>query len=205
MPFLLGSGSQCDVCLETFSAEERAPCSIECGHVFCLKCLNSLTRSKCPLCRQRFDPRSLVKLHIDVDEVRSPSRAQDRPGESEDDLVAKKFQERIAAAANEGTTEQAVRQLIDECKSFLSQQPRNNFSDLRVSLRMISYVCDIKTKLLVHRQEVKHLTDETEKLQATISNMQDDMTRDRENWQALEMNLRDYCSKAQGAYFGVAE
>ncbi len=87
-----------------------------------------------------------------------------------------------------------------ECFLTLSQ-----FSDLRVSLRMISYVCDIKTKLLVHRQEVKHLTDETEKLQATISNMQDDMTRDRENWQALEMNLRDYCSKAQGAYFGVAE
>lgn len=102
------------------------------GHVprilitFFHSCLNSLTRSKCPLCRQRFDPRSLVKLHIDSDEAHSPSHAPEPAVETSDVLEARGFQERIAAAANEGTTEQGVRQLIDECRAFLSQQPRNN-------------------------------------------------------------------------------
>lgn len=69
----------------------------------------------------------MVRLHIDTDEVRPPSTAPDRPPAlSEDELVAAKFQERIASAANEGTTEQGVRQLIDDCRTFLNLQPRNS-------------------------------------------------------------------------------
>lgn len=74
---------------------------------------------------------------------------------------------------------------------------------------MIKYVYDIKTELLGYRQEVKRVTNEAREekanLQEMIKNLEEDMKRDRENWQALESNLRDYCSKAQGAYFGVAE
>ena len=33
----LGPGSVCDVCLEPFGSDLKAPCSIDCGHVFCLE------------------------------------------------------------------------------------------------------------------------------------------------------------------------
>ncbi|KAJ6464812.1 hypothetical protein DFH09DRAFT_957634 [Mycena vulgaris] len=49
----LGPGSACDVCLEPFGAELKAPSSIPCGHVFCVECddLRSLPHSPliCPL------------------------------------------------------------------------------------------------------------------------------------------------------------
>ncbi|PBK74331.1 hypothetical protein ARMSODRAFT_584665 [Armillaria solidipes] len=38
-----------------------------------------------------------------------------------------------------------------------------------------------------------------------VVDLEADMKRDRRNVQALKDNLRDYCNKAQGAYFGVAE
>ncbi|KIY72328.1 hypothetical protein CYLTODRAFT_388978 [Cylindrobasidium torrendii FP15055 ss-10] len=213
MPLLLGSGSTCDVCLDAFDADNCAPCSIECGHIFCLKCLNALSRPKCPLCRSRFEPQSVVKLHIDVDEVRPPSQAHDGPRAlSDDQVVANSYQERIASACNEGSSEPALRQLIDECRQFLGQQPRNSFSDLRVSLRMINHVYNIKLDQLKHRQEIKRLTDDIASLQTDKANLEkmvkeieDEHKQERDAWQAHEANLREFCSKAQGAYFGVAE
>ncbi|KAK0440282.1 hypothetical protein EV421DRAFT_1712555 [Armillaria borealis] len=116
----LGSGSTCDVCLEPFGNDTKAPCSIECGHVFCLNCLNQITRLKCPLCRSRFEPQGFVKLHIDVDDVRSSSHFPRTTTQ-----CARRLQEAIANIANEGSTEASLRQLIQDCKSFLAGQPRN--------------------------------------------------------------------------------
>lgn len=77
---------------------------------------------------------------------------------------------------------------------------------------MINHVYNVKLDQLKHRQELKRLSEEVSGLQNEksmlenmVKDLENDMQRDRENWQALEANLRDFCSKAQGAYFGVAE
>ncbi|KAK0216838.1 hypothetical protein IW262DRAFT_1276481 [Armillaria fumosa] len=202
----LGSGSTCDVCLEPFGNDTKAPCSIECGHVFCLNCLNQITRLKCPLCRSRFEPQGFVKLHIDVDDVRSSSHSPERPpSTSPAELEARRLQEAIANIANEGSTEASLRQLIQDCKSFLAGQPRNLFTELRFIHRVVSYLCDVKSDLVKTKRELAHLTTEKARSDQMVVDLEADMKRDRRNAQALEDNLRDYCSKAQGAYFGVAE
>ncbi|KAK0443117.1 uncharacterized protein EV420DRAFT_1278094 [Desarmillaria tabescens] len=202
----LGSGSTCDVCLEPFGNDTKAPCSIECGHVFCLNCLNQITRLKCPLCRSRFEPQGFVKLHIDVDDVRSSSHSPERPpSASPAELEARRLQEAIANIANEGSTEASLRQLIQDCKSFLAGQPRNLFTELRFIHRVVSYLCDVKSDLVKTKRELAHLTTEKARSDQMVADLEADMKRDRRNAQALEDNLRDYCSKAQGAYFGVAE
>ncbi|KAF9067922.1 hypothetical protein BDP27DRAFT_855210 [Rhodocollybia butyracea] len=157
--FSLGSGSICDVCLDRFDENLKAPCSISCGHVFCADCLHHITRQTCPLCRISFDPRSIVKLHLDF-----PSNP---PAESEADSTsaeqeARSLHERIAAVANAGTTEANLRALISECKTFLSNHPRNLFQDLRVSLRMIAYLCEVKSTLRSQNQTVDSYREQLE-------------------------------------------
>ncbi|KAF8882123.1 hypothetical protein BD779DRAFT_1675106 [Infundibulicybe gibba] len=209
----LGAGSACDVCLEPFGHESKAPCSIQCGHVFCVDCLNHITRPTCPLCRTTFDQRTVTKLHVDVDNARSspsPSIKATCPTAAEQE--ARRLQEAIASIANEGTTEPRLRQLIAECRTFLSSQPRNLFSDLRVSHRMIAYLCEVKSTLKSQNQAVDSLKEkilqlDTEK--AELKQRVDDMiiiNRDeRETALAVEMSLREHCSRAHAAYGTMVE
>lgn len=172
----LGSGSVCDVCLEPFGRNQKAPCSIQCGHVFCVECvhslidhgtaahsillsyscLNHIARPTCPLCRVHFEARSVIKLHIDVDSARSsPSSASQAIPTGAAEQEARRLQEAIASVANEGTTEPRLRQLIAECKTFLSSQPRHLVRYLRLLLRakikLKNPRCSTRTSELVTR------------------------------------------------------
>ncbi|KAE9399625.1 hypothetical protein BT96DRAFT_820383 [Gymnopus androsaceus JB14] len=158
--FSLGSGSVCDVCLESFGLDLKAPCSISCGHVFCADCLQHITRQSCPLCRIHFDPRLIVKLHVDLDSLKAASASAEDSKSAEEE--ARSLHERIAAVANRGTTEANLRALISECKTFLSNQPRNLFQDLRVSLRMIAYLCEVKSTLRSQNQAVDSYKEQLE-------------------------------------------
>ncbi|KAJ3874335.1 hypothetical protein F5051DRAFT_335968 [Lentinula edodes] len=171
--FSLGPGSVCDVCLESFGADSKAPCSISCGHVFCADCLRHITRQTCPLCRVPFDPRSTVKLHVDLDSVKAastgPGSAADSPSAEQE---ARSLHERIAAVANAGTSEANLRSLISECKTFLSGHPRSLFQDLRVSLRMIAYLCEVKSTLRSQNQAVDSFREQLEGSRAEYDELQ---------------------------------
>ncbi|KAI0777672.1 hypothetical protein BD413DRAFT_468191 [Trametes elegans] len=64
---LVHPSSQCDVCLDpyTWATPAKAPHAIQCGHVFCLDCLRSVSPTNCPLCRKAFNPERIKKLHVD--------------------------------------------------------------------------------------------------------------------------------------------
>ncbi|RDB25733.1 hypothetical protein Hypma_006088 [Hypsizygus marmoreus] len=215
----IGPGSVCDVCLEHFGRGDKAPCSILCGHVFCFGCIDQLRESRqhpshrevdmgapCPLCRTHFDRRSLVKLHIDVENTRgqqggSPPRATClTPADAE----ARRIQEAFASVANEGTTEPRLRQLIGEATTFLSAQPREQFRDLRVCHRLIAYLCDIKAKLrderTVYEKELAKVKDEKveleQKAEAAATKRKDEM----DTALAVEMSLREHCARSHKAY-----
>ncbi|KAG1869140.1 hypothetical protein C8R48DRAFT_597834 [Suillus tomentosus] len=67
---VLNKSSTCDVCMEGYMTGRNSPHSIPCGHVFCQKCLGHLLRHTCPLCRTRFSPQDVRRLHID--DMQSP-------------------------------------------------------------------------------------------------------------------------------------
>ncbi|KAI6119083.1 hypothetical protein EV401DRAFT_1964601 [Pisolithus croceorrhizus] len=64
---VVGPNSTCDVCLECYTNGVNIPHIISCGHVFCQKCLERLEQKKCPLCRMRFDPLGVKRLHVDLE------------------------------------------------------------------------------------------------------------------------------------------
>ena len=65
-----------------------------------------------------FQPQSIVKLFL--------GEYTDTPlGLSADQKEARRLQEEITSITNEGSTETRLRQLIAECKEFLSSKPRD--------------------------------------------------------------------------------
>ena len=48
---------KCGVCWEVLSV----PCSLSCGHTFCMKCLESIANSLCPSCRAPYHKEKLRK------------------------------------------------------------------------------------------------------------------------------------------------
>ena len=78
-------------------------------------------KSLCPLCRLPFDKHSCITLRVDLDLV-SDEQSRGTPAESYEAL---RLQQAIASVADEGTTEPRLRQLIQDCKTFLNGKPRH--------------------------------------------------------------------------------
>lgn len=204
----VGAGSSCDVCLEPFGADEKCPCSIVCGHVFCAECLHNLTRPACPLCRHGFNPNLTVKLHIELDTTRpSPTPAPLSTTSVSAEQEARRLHEAIAGIAETGSTELNLRQLIEDGRSFLRQQPRTLYRDLRTAHQMITYLCEVKSTLRSQNVVVDTLTKQVAELaeqKADLAKQVEDLTVlrqvDSETAIAVEVSLRGHCTKAHAAY-----
>ncbi|KAJ8503089.1 hypothetical protein ONZ45_g11157 [Pleurotus djamor] len=209
----LAPGSACDVCLEPFDHASHAPHSIRCGHVFCMSCLQHLHPPSCPLCRQSFGSESIIKLHIDLDNIRplNNGSAPEAPSQSADH-EARRLQEAIADIANRGASEQHLRNVIDECRTFLSGQPRSSFQDLRVSHRMLAYMCDIRSKLKTEKQVVddlhRQIADkeaERKEWEEKFEDLSITSRAAKDTAMAVELSLREHCDRAQAAYQYMAD
>ncbi|KAF8654996.1 hypothetical protein AX16_003300 [Volvariella volvacea WC 439] len=198
--FVLDRTSTCAVCWEPFGIGEKGPCAIPCGHVFCVDCIRQLERNSCPLCRVDFQPQSIVKLFL--------GEYTDTPlGLSADQKEARRLQEEITSITNEGSTETRLRQLIAECKEFLSSKPRDLYSDFRTSYKMLAYLCEVKTTLRTREASVESLTaqvaslkEEKTKLEERIKEMEKVHKEERQAALTMEQNLREHCIKAHAAY-----
>ncbi|KAF7760164.1 hypothetical protein Agabi119p4_10840 [Agaricus bisporus var. burnettii] len=139
------------------------PCSIQCGHIFCYECLNRIEPASsdpspvCPLCRQPYDKHYIIKLHLDTDNPR-PSSANQAEQE------AKRLQGKMTNLINNGASEPAIRGLLDECQKFIHSQPRNLFSDLRLSHRVMAYLVDVRSDLFSQKQVCSDLNNQVEQL-----------------------------------------
>ena len=75
---------------------------------------------KCPLCRERFSPRDIRKLHVDRNPAtRTNAKAPQIDNESQ------RLLDDIARIGKEGARVSEVQRLIDECKSYYKSQPGN--------------------------------------------------------------------------------
>jgi hypothetical protein len=198
-------------------------------HLLVLRCLHQMIQPSCPLCRTHFDPRAVTKLHVDMDTVVATclTSAQQE---------ARRLQEAIANVANEGTTEARLRQLIADATAFLATQPRDKvrllqgssttllitlsqFSDLRVTHRMIAYLCEVKSRQRIQRgeldehkqqilllnQEKEDLARQKEELLRSIEVAASARKDERETALAVELSLRDHCARAHQAYQMMVE
>ncbi|KAJ7097640.1 hypothetical protein C8R44DRAFT_643327 [Mycena epipterygia] len=191
----LGPGSACDVCLEPFGAELKAPCSIPCGHVFCVSCLQNVPRPTCPLCRTPFEARTTIKLHIDLDNIRAPSSTDETMVDGSPDDIARHLQKKITSVAVDGATEAQTTQLTEECKAFLT---REDYSDLRTAYKMLYYMCHVKHLYRDQRSAANQLTrnvsalsQEVDRLKAAIEVLRIQKRDLEQAWQTVSAERDD--------------
>jgi len=152
----LGPNSTCDVCLEHFGVDHKAPHSICCGHVFCLDCVRRISPAECPLCRTPYVPGKWRKLHVDMSALCHTGTEKE----------ARRLQEAFGEVTTLGSSEANSRQLINECRNFLQTQPRSMYGDLRAACRLLTYLCDVKANLRSQNVEVESLKAEISQLVA---------------------------------------
>ncbi|KAJ7251110.1 hypothetical protein B0H12DRAFT_1018771 [Mycena haematopus] len=191
----LGPGSACDVCLEPFGAELKAPCSITCGHVFCLNCLQQVSRPTCPLCRTPFDARHTIRLHIDRDNISPSSRDVALPPNADDG--ARHLQDRITDLASNGATEAQSTNLTEECKKFLQTVPRDMYSDLQTSYKMLSYMCHVKRNFLDQGREFKSVSQEVDRLKAALEVLRIEKRHLEQSWQTVSTERDNIFSECE--------
>ncbi|KIY44331.1 hypothetical protein FISHEDRAFT_29484, partial [Fistulina hepatica ATCC 64428] len=108
--FLVSSDAMCDICMEPYDDTRTLPHSIPCGHIFCGDCLVANPRHNCPTCRAPYQHAALRRLHVDFPPT---GTAQLRE-------TARTLQQRFATVIVRGAAEgQTLRQIIDDCESFL--------------------------------------------------------------------------------------
>ncbi|KAF9783882.1 hypothetical protein BJ322DRAFT_974391, partial [Thelephora terrestris] len=102
--------SSCDICLEHFSVDgdQRAPHAPRCGHVFCLRCLKSLTRRVCPMCRTPFQRSEVTKIHLEQQARSSDSSTK----------LARELHNRINSFVQTGASTSVAHSLAEDCKKF---------------------------------------------------------------------------------------
>ncbi|KAJ6598286.1 hypothetical protein DFH09DRAFT_1394413 [Mycena vulgaris] len=204
----LGPGSACDVCLEPFGAELKAPCSIPCGHVFCVSCLQHIARSTCPLCRTPFEAQHTVQLHIDLDidldnsRVRAPYNPN--PFSASTYERARQLQKRITSFGLDGGTEAQATRVTEEVKNFLANVPKTAYSDLRAAYKMFCYMCHLKSLNVEQGRTVNQLThnatslsQEVERLKIAIEALKIEKRRLEQSWQSVSAERDDASSECQ--------
>lgn len=204
------ASSSCDVCLEPFQLRAdsspivRAPCAIDCGHIFCSTCIDSLTRLACPLCRSYFDPRAVRRLHIDVAH-RTPDVRPSRVGHPDNDVSVSKedLKDRIISIVRNGADGGHYQALIQETCAWLKEQTPEEHWDLRaLYLLLIRYhqmhkdeqaatvSLHEKTKLYqdaLRRAEKRQ--QELSGLKQTIEDLSDKMESNEVQWAVREKQL----------------
>ena len=139
--------------------QSRAPHAPRCGHVFCLRhviqsepysarsrlslpscidhrspsrCLKSLTRRVCPMCRNPFQPSEVTKIHLDQrarssSATSSPKVASPSPSDPGTRL-ARELHDRINSFVQTGASTSVAHTLTEDCKTFFQE---NASTDVR--------------------------------------------------------------------------
>ena len=160
------------------------------------------------------------RLHIDLDCQGGVSSSRSLSFADESFQEARRLQDSIASIVKDGSSESHLRALIEQCAAFLKTQDRSQVrvpydisalnpahplqhEDLRVSFRMISYLCDVKSSLrkqldvctqLAQQHEAlrSQLATELEAAELRYQELLQMSTDERETALAVENSLRDH-------------
>ncbi|KAI9063658.1 hypothetical protein FKP32DRAFT_1571792 [Trametes sanguinea] len=133
MPLLVHPSSQCDVCLDPYSwttpDSDKAPHAIQCGHIFCLRCLITVgPRIVCPLCRKPYNKERIKRLV--VDKVDGDGSGPAGPMVMENELFR-----RIAGLFNDSPNNEDIHAVIEAVNTWVQEHPRLSADASEVSDR----------------------------------------------------------------------
>ncbi|KDQ53910.1 hypothetical protein JAAARDRAFT_136452 [Jaapia argillacea MUCL 33604] len=120
---IIHPSSTCDVCLEGYNSVNCVPHAVACGHIFCLRCLQSLTKLSCPLCRVKFEIPEVRRLHLDPAIPLSPRTAVADLAKASPEV--RRMQDAITRIVREGASLSDVKTTIDDIHLWLKGQPQD--------------------------------------------------------------------------------
>ncbi|KIJ16212.1 hypothetical protein PAXINDRAFT_168743 [Paxillus involutus ATCC 200175] len=202
---VVDSNSTCDVCLECYTSGANVPHAIACGHVFCQKCLEHLMQHKCPLCRTRFSPRDVRKLHVDRDPTARAIESASEPvaeGPRLDD-GSQRLLDDIGRIVKEGGKLNEIRRVIDECRTYYKLQPGNQYTPVRVSCLLLNGLAEAHGKLHLQADQLREvtiardeihdrLTSELEAIDFKYQELQRTSRDEKDTALAIEKSLREH-------------
>ncbi|KAG1758782.1 hypothetical protein EDD22DRAFT_783493 [Suillus occidentalis] len=206
---VLNKSSTCDVCMEGYTTGGNSPHSIACGHVFCQKCLDHLLRHICPLCRTRFSPQEVRKLHIDMQSpmITSASIEELVPENPESsspppDDEARTLQNDIARVVKEGAKLPELRRVIEKCRTYYKSQSADQQNPVKVSALLLWNLAESQQKVAeaertyeakIALEEVRsRLTAEIVNLQVKYEELQRIRQDEKDTALAVEKSLREH-------------
>ncbi|KAG1816381.1 uncharacterized protein BJ212DRAFT_1354533 [Suillus subaureus] len=164
--------SCCDICLDLYSTSDLAtsPHAIQCGHIFCFRCLYSFDTSTCPFCREVFDLDGAKKLHVG----NAPER-EDAERDNADQDNAKRdnakqgvvhdhanfLLHRMSLISGEGVPEADVAEVVSEVQEWLESQPDDPYSHIPLRAALYS----------LHRYKALQLENEREKAEYRLRDL----------------------------------
>ncbi|KAG6331738.1 hypothetical protein ID866_7349 [Astraeus odoratus] len=203
---VVGPNSTCDVCLECYTNGVNIPHAINCGHVFCQKCLEHLVQHKCPLCRTRFSPQEVRRLHVDRDPnvkaIVEEEPAQPAPAAPVEDEEAQRLLNEIAQIVKQGAKLHEIRSVIDECRAYYKSQG-DHYTPVRVSCLLLHNLAESQRRLSLQAEELKGLRAERDDIRERLSaeleaaelryeDLQRTSEEDKQTLVAKEKSLRDH-------------
>ncbi|KAI0929400.1 hypothetical protein AcW1_009912 [Taiwanofungus camphoratus] len=203
----LHPNSTCDVCLEGYNSV-NVPHAISCGHIFCLRCLQSLSRQCCPLCRTPFVLSDARKLHIDKGSRPPTPPSSLQTYSSEAHCHARHLHDCITRIVREGAPSTEVRDVIEDVREWLLTQPPDEHADLRSAYLLLFRYTDLQYKAVEEKHTLPELQRTCQDLKEQLRSEREDATAryedlcrmridEQETAKAVEKSLREHHSKAE--------
>lgn len=143
------------------------------------RCIEHLVQHKCPLCRTRFSPQGVRKLHVDRDPnvkaIIDEEPSHSTPSTPEADEEAQRLLNEIARIVKEGAKINEIRRVIDDCRTYYKSQGDQvhspsvhvlmsesktgdlQYTPVRVSCLLLHNVAETQRKLSLQVDELKSL------------------------------------------------
>lgn len=179
----------------------NSPHSISCGHVFCQKCLDHLLRHICPLCRTRFSPQDVRRLHIDmqsptittasIEEVPENPESSSPPPDDE----ARALQNDIARVVKEGAKLPELRRVIEKCRIYYKSQSADQQNPVKVSALLLWNLAESQRHLAEMRKDKAAEVEKTRVVEIALEEMRQDKVAEAERTCEAKIALEEVRSR----------
>ncbi|KAG2151584.1 uncharacterized protein EDB93DRAFT_263220 [Suillus bovinus] len=197
---VLNKSSTCDVCMEGYMNGGNSPHSISCGHVFCEKCLDHLLRHICPLCRTRFSPQDVRKLHIDmqspmittasIEEVPENPESSSPPPDDE----ARSLLNDIARVVKEGAKLPELRRVIEKCRTYYKSQSADQ-NPVRVSALLLWNLAESQRQVAELKKDKAAEVEKTRMVEMALDEMRREKVAEVERTCEAKISLEEVRSR----------
>ncbi|OAX39322.1 hypothetical protein K503DRAFT_769619 [Rhizopogon vinicolor AM-OR11-026] len=197
--------------MEGYATGGNAPYSISCGHVFCQKCLDHLLRHICPLCRSRFSPQDVRRLHIDlqsptvttasIEDVTetAPEPLTSPPPDDE----ARMLQNDIARVVKEGAKLPELRRVIEKCRVYYKSQSADQQNPVKISALLLWNLAESQRHVAEIKKDKAAEIEKTRAVEVTLEDMMKQKAAEVEKTREVKVALEEVHSRLMAELAGA--